>query len=242
MTLRQRLAAVLARRLGRRGFEIRRHPAARRQTIFARLDVDLVLDVGAADGGYGRTLRQFGYAGPIVSYEPMPEAFADLSAHIAADPDWTAHQVALGAQAGTADLNIASNRTSSSLLPMLEAHTVAAPHVRYVDRREVEVARLDALAVAPIAAARRPFLKVDTQGFEREVLAGASGVLDDLAGLQLELSFVELYEGGMLIDEAVSWAYRAGFQLVVTEQGYAAPSGEILQMDGIFVRDPSDLY
>jgi hypothetical protein len=47
---------------------------------------------------------------------------------------------------------------------------------------------------------------------------------------------VPLYDGGMLADEAISWAYGQGFHLVGIEQGYTAPSGEILQVDGVFVR------
>ncbi|RZI85429.1 MAG: gsc-like protein, partial [Microbacterium sp.] len=56
-------------------------------------------------------------------------------------------------------------------------------------------------------------------------------------GLQLELSFVPLYEGGMLADEAISMAYDAGFHLEVIEQGWAARTGQMLQADGIFFRD-----
>ena len=59
-------------------------------------------------------------------------------------------------------------------------------------------------------------------------------------GIQLELSFIPLYDGGMLVDEAVAWAYEQGFHLVNVEQGYAAPSGEILQVDGVFVRSTSE--
>ena len=39
------------------------------------------------------------------------------------------------------------------------------------------------------------FLKIDAQGYEAEVLAGAAGLLERLAGIQLEMSLVPLYEG-----------------------------------------------
>lgn len=242
MTWKHRLATAAAIRLGRRGYEVRRHPAARRQAILQRAEVDLVLDVGAADGGYGSTLRAFGYTGPIVSFEPMNAAFEALSRTVADDPEWFARRLALGAEPGTATLNVASNRTSSSMLPMLDAHVDAAPHVRYIATETIEVARLDDVAADVLGDARRPFLKIDTQGFERDVLAGAVATIPRLAGLQLELSFVELYEGGMLVDEAIAWAYEAGFVLAVVEQGYAAPSGEILQIDGVFIRPDEHVY
>ena len=229
-----------AEQLARRGMELRRHSATRRQAMLAKHDVDLVLDVGGADGGYGTKLRKFGYTGRVVSFEPLSAAFDALSATIADDPAWTAHHVALGAEPGQATINVASNSQSSSLLPMLDAHRAAAPSVQYVAEETVTIARLDDIAAEDVRSSRHPFLKVDTQGFEREVLAGGSATVERCVGLQLELSFIPLYDGGMLVDEAIAWAYARGFHLVGIEQGYAAPSGEILQVDGVFVRNDAD--
>ncbi|WP_375001002.1 FkbM family methyltransferase [Aeromicrobium sp. CTD01-1L150] len=237
MRAREQMVRLVATGLGRRGLEVRRHAATRRQKMLSRHDVDLVLDVGAADGGYGATLRSFGYTGTIVSFEPLREVFARLATAIETDPAWSARNVALGAEPGETTINVASNSTSSSILPMLGPHLEAAPHVTYVGQESITVSTLDAEAADVLAAHERPFLKVDTQGFEREVIAGGATTLDQCVGVQLELSFVPLYEGGMLVDEAVSWAYDHGFHLVGIEQGYAAPSGEILQVDGVFVRD-----
>ncbi|MBO9521827.1 MAG: FkbM family methyltransferase [Nocardioidaceae bacterium] len=220
----------------RRGFEIRRHPAVRRQRMFAARGVDLVLDVGAATGLFGKELRQFGYTGRIVSFEPMAASFATLRERAQGDTLWDVRNVALGDEAGEASINVASNRDSSSLLPMEHAHTDAEPGVTYVGQEVIRVERLDDIAGELIGDAGKVFLKLDTQGFERNVLAGGKETLDRLVGLQLELSFVPLYSGGMLVDEAISMAYGAGFQLEVIEQGWAAPSGQMLQADGIFFR------
>ena len=226
-----------ADQLARRGLEVRRHSSWRRQAMLAKHDVDLVLDAGAADGGYGKSLRKFGYTGRIVSFEPLSESYESLSATIRNDPTWTAHQLALGAESGPATINIASNRASSSFRAMLDSHRAAAPAVDYVAQETVTVSRLDDVDDEYVTSARRPFLKVDTQGFEREVLAGGTNLVSRCVGLQLELSFIPLYDGGMLVDEAIAWAYEQGFHLVNVEQGYSAPSGEILQVDGVFTRD-----
>jgi FkbM family methyltransferase len=221
--------------VARRGFEVHRHSSARRQSVLERRGIDLVLDVGAADGGYGTGLRSFGYTGDIVSFEPIAATYARLQDVTAGDPRWTARHLGLGAEAGSATINIASNGFSSSLLPMLDAHIDAAPQVRYVGEETITISTLDA-ETAPLLEGRRTFLKIDTQGFEREVLAGGAATVAAVVGIQLELSLVPLYEGGILIDEAISWAYDHGFQMVGLEQGYAAPTGEILQVDGVFVR------
>lgn len=222
----------IAEQLARRGFEVRRHPAARRQKLLARHHVDLVIDVGAADGGYGRQLRSFGYTGRIESFEPLAAAYAKLST--SADGNWGTHHHALGAAAGETVINVASNSNSSSILPMLDAHREAAPQVDYVGQETIRVERLDDVAV--LDDARASFLKIDTQGFEKSVIKGAPETVAKVVGLQLEISFVPLYDGGMLADEAISWGYDNGFRVVGIEQGYAAPTGEILQMDAVFMR------
>lgn len=221
----------------KRGFEIRRHPAARRQKMFAARGVDLVLDVGGANGGYGRALRQFGYAGRIVSFEPLANSFQELSANIAGDPSWTARNHALGDEPGEAEIHVASNSTSSSLLPMKDSHLEAEPSVGIVGTETIRVERLDDAAAEVVGPKDTVFLKIDTQGFERHVLAGGPETLARSVGLQLELSFIPLYEGGMLANEAISMAYDAGFHLEVIEQGWASRTGQMLQADGIFFRD-----
>ena len=201
----------------------------------AERGVDLVLDVGAADGGFARELRSFGYTGDIVSFEPRRAAHATLAAGAAADARWSTRAVALGEEPGRAHINVASNETSSSLLPLGREHVAAAPQVAYVGTEEIDVSTLDAEAL-DLVAGRAAVLKVDTQGFERQVLAGGPGVVDAIVGLQLELSFTPMYDGGMLVDEAISWAYDHGFTLVVVEQGFASPDGRVLQADGFFLR------
>lgn len=202
--------------------------------------IDVVLDVGAARGGFGRELRDFGYEGRIVSFEPLGDAHRDLSELTATDPGWTAVRTAIGAEQGTATINVASNSTSSSLLPMGAAHLDAAPEVNYVGTEEVTMSRLDDVAPAHLHEASRTFLKVDTQGFERSVLEGAPETLARCEGLQLELSLTSLYDGGMVVDEAIAMAYARGFELTALFQGFTSPDGRLLQVDGVFFRNPAD--
>jgi hypothetical protein len=120
---------------------------------------------------------------------------------------------------------------------MKDSHREAEPRVGIVGEETIRVERLDDVAAEIVGANDTVFLKIDTQGFERHVLAGGPDILARCVGLQLELSFVPLYEGGMLIDEAISMAYAAGFHLEVIESGWASHTGQMLQSDGIFFRD-----
>lgn len=225
-----------ARFLARRSLVLQRNPAVRRQALLREFGVDLVLDVGAARGGYAGDLRAFGYTGRIISFEPLAAAFADLETTCAGDPSWTAVNVALGATSGRATINVASNSDSSSLLEMASAHRDAAPAIDITAQEEIEVARLDDLAPTLLPPSRAPYLKLDTQGFERQVLDGGAATVAECVGLQLELSFVPLYEGGMLVDEAISHAYDLGFTLMGIERGFGSSTGQTLQADGVFFR------
>jgi hypothetical protein len=82
------------------------------------------------------------------------------------------------------------------------------------------------------------FLKIDVQGFEQHVLAGGESTINDrCAGLQLELSFLPLYEGGMLINQALDLVYSMGFTLTGLLPCFVDPrDGQMLQADGIFFR------
>lgn len=232
-----RLTRVVLEQLARRGFVVRRHLGARRRTLLARHGVEVVFDVGAAKGAYGRELRQFGYDATIVSFEPMAEPYGELAAAAANDPRWSARHCALGREAGTSTINVASKRDSSSMLPMNDAHRTAAPQVDYVGTEEITVERLDDVAGEWLDSGATGFLKLDTQGFEQDVLAGAEHTLPRCAGLQLELSFVRLYDGGPLAHELLTLAYDHGFRMVGVDPGFAAPSGEVLQAEGLLFRE-----
>src|SRR6266511_3295949 len=95
-------------------------PNLRRQILLDAYRIDTVIDVGANVGQYGRRLRDAGYRGQILSFEPIPDAFHALESQAVADPRWTCEQVAVGAVDGEAMLHVSGNSVSSSLLPTHE--------------------------------------------------------------------------------------------------------------------------
>jgi FkbM family methyltransferase len=215
----------------------RAHADDRHVRLLRTLGVDLVLDVGANVGQFGARLRRSGYTGAIVSFEPMASAFAALGARAASDSRWTALNMGLGDRSGPALLHVAGNSGSSSLLEMLPAHLSAAPGSAYVGTEAVQIRRLDELADELLGAYRFPCLKVDTQGFELAVMRGAGDHLGRMAMLRLELLLVPLYTRAPLYDEVMRFVGDAGFALAGVEPGFAdRQSGQLLAMDGLFVR------
>jgi FkbM family methyltransferase len=225
------------------GFDIRRYnPAssesARLMRILSAHEVNLVLDVGANTGQYCLFLREFGYRGKVVSFEPLLSAYEQLLKRSRKDRHWIiAPRTAIGERTGEITLQISGNSQSSSVLNMLDAHICSAPESAYVGEQQVAMHRLDEIARSHVDAARSSYLKIDVQGYESQVLDGASGILPRITGIQIELSLVPLYDRQMLYRAMIDKLDALGYELHAVLPVFSdARSGRLLQMDGIFIR------
>lgn len=203
-----------------------------------KFGIDLILDVGANTGQFVSEIRRGGYAGNIVSFEPLSEAHGKLLQASNGDAKWDIYpRCALGDRNGEVEINIAGNSQSSSILPMLESHRSAAPESAYQGKELVPIKTLDAVAGQYLKNAHAPFLKIDTQGFEWQVLDGARATLPHVRGVLLELSLVPLYEGQHLWLEIMARLEAEGFVLWAFEPVFSDPlDGRTLQVDGIYYR------
>lgn len=208
-----------------------------RAELIAERAIDSVVDVGANEGLFARRLRDEGFSGRIISFEPLSRAFVLLESASALDPDWECVRLALGATTGKKSLNVARNLASSSFLPMDRGLPEAEPRLAYIGREECSVSTLDALAADLFRARERLYLKLDVQGFELEVLRGAEATLDRVLALEAELSLTMVYEGAPLMDEVVAYLAERDYALLQTEPAYVHPrTRETLQVNGLFVR------
>jgi len=213
-------------------FDGRYFVTRRRMEILDALDVDLVVDVGANEGQFGRELRSQGYSQRITSFEPLSSAFERLTSNC--DNSWNAHRVALGATAGTALLNRSRNSWSSSLLPITLRHVEASPSSCYVGAEEVDVRTLDSFEVD----GERIYLKIDAQGYEMKILEGAEETISRaVVALELELSTTTLYENQTLVGDVLGAARERDFVILSLVPAFMDPrTQEILQFDGIFAK------
>jgi FkbM family methyltransferase len=223
------------------GFDVVRWPheqiARARSEVFNRQGVQTVVDVGANEGQYGLRLREWGFSRKIVSFEPLAGPYARLEVASASDPLWFTQRAAVGAETGSITINVAANEgASSSALPMLKSHVIAAPHANYIGRETCNLVTLDSVGPS-LWRNERLHLKVDVQGFEGHVIRGAARTLQQAVSMELEVSFVPLYEGGMLFPEALDVARDHGFVLAGINPGFGDPATlELLQADVLFVR------
>jgi FkbM family methyltransferase len=206
--------------------------------LLRRYRINCVLDVGANRGQYGRRLRRIGFEGHIMSFEPVAATFAELQETVAADPRWTAHPYALGREDTSASMNVVPG-TLSSLLPPTQFGSARYARLRDPAPEEVEVRRLDGILDEVLADVpdARPYLKLDTQGFDLEAFAGLGDRVRDIVAMQSEVSVVEIYAGMPPMAEALETYEAAGFEITgLFPVSREAETGRVLEFDCVMVR------
>jgi len=222
------------------GVQIKRFPdkdLARRLKIIKNLGVNLILDVGANTGQYAKEMRSLGYRGRLVSFEPLQSAYRLLEKSALKHSNWKVYRYALGDQDGRINLNVSGNSFSSSILNMLPAHEKSAPGSSYIAVEEIEIKTLDSVFYSFFSTGDQVMLKIDTQGYEKQVLDGAREALKFIQIVQVEMSLTPLYQSGWLFQDVILFLHGIGFELYSLENGFSDPlSGQLLQVDGIFIK------
>lgn len=184
------------------GYEIiksKKHPTPGSHTInlINQYDIDLVLDVGANTGQFAEKLRIDGYVGDIHSFEPVTATFQYLLDASNDDSKWHIHKKALSFEEGELEINISE---SSDLSSFLDANVYGKDRFAEIKKSGSEVVDVSTVDVflekkIPNYRSRNIFLKMDTQGFDLQVFAGASKSINSIVCLLSELSFTHIYDG-----------------------------------------------
>jgi FkbM family methyltransferase len=154
-------------------------------TVLPRWNPKVCIDVGANVGDYAEMLLQSTSA-EVHCFEPQPAVFDRLSARLAPyGPRVVAVPSGVGAQAGRLTLHYSE---SASELASFRPEVNAIDYVRNDQRVEVDVLRLDDY-VRGAGLTRVDFLKIDTEGYELEVLEGAQDLIRDLRPTAVQLEF-----------------------------------------------------
>jgi FkbM family methyltransferase len=208
------------------------HQHGRTLDEIKRLEINVVLDVGANRGHYARHLRMLGYDGHILSFEPDPGTFRHLQAAAEGDDRWVAVNAALGASEGVMNLNVIQTEDGETTLSSFREHIGDLPtHVVSVAISTVR----EALRVSRLPADQRVFLKMDTQGFDLEVFAGGEDV-DAIALIQSEVSVIPLYKGMPTYLKALETYQAAGFSLLELFVVNRTAEGAVLEYDALLAR------
>lgn len=184
--------------------------------LLTRSRIDCVIDVGANIGQYGNELRMIGYRGHILSFEPVAGCYAQLAARAAKDPKWQWFHYALGSEAGSAMINEMELSVFNSFREPYSVETRIHDHENKIVRQsEVQIRRLDDMLPRIISehSVSHVFLKMDTQGFDLEVFAGARSFLPKIVAMQSELPVKRIYKDSIIWRDALAVYEAAGFTL-----------------------------
>ena len=194
--------------------------------VFTALGVTCVIDVGANKGQYARMLRdEAGFTGRIASVEPAPATFGSLAETMRGDPAWAGFQFGLGEEEAEATLRVRSSDEWSSV-HKLNAYVAERFGTTEIGTEQIAVRRLDSVFDELVAGHERVFLKVDTQGHDLAVVEGLGNRA--VSGIQVELSFIPVYEGTPRFAEAMEVLAsrdiypQHSFRSVEQRMGYAS--------------------
>lgn len=206
--------------------------------VLETYEVNCVLDVGANSGQYANSLREAGYNEYIASFEPMPQAAAELSKKAESDPRWSVYPMALGSTSATLPFNAVPGTGSSLLTPSdfgrCRFHDLDEPDVIAVPVRRLDEVLDNVLENVPDP---RPYLKMDTQGYDLEVFSGAGARTRDFVAMQSEVSLVQIYDGMPRMQLALDTYEKAGFEITgmfpVTRE---VRTGRVIEFDCVLTR------
>lgn len=207
--------------------------------LFDHIGVDCVIDIGANEGQYCTFLRnEAGYRGRIICFEPIPEVATRLKQRMEYDSGVVVHNVALGPTDGVVRLNLAAYSVFSSVLNPLTDEVSRFDGANTVVRTADCPMRSVSSVLTEVQQEIQPhslFMKLDTQGFDLDILKGAGITLKTVSAIQTEASFHPIYAEMPDYHATISYLKGQGF---VLSSIYPAEGGRfpiLIEADCIFV-------
>ena len=180
--------------------------------VLQMLDCRLVVDIGANRGQFALIAKKSFPSAKIVAFEPLKEPAAIFRRIFSSDPLVVLHETAIGPEEKKMTMHVSRADDSSSLLPISALQSRLFPGTAEKEIRTVQVKSLDAI-LSTKDIQKPALLKIDVQGFEKEVLDGCTSLLPSFSYVYVECSFVELYVGQSLAHEVISFLDKFGFIL-----------------------------
>ena len=222
-------------------------PEANLAFMFASLFINCVIDVGAHTGEFASHIRELGYRGRIVSFEPVSEHFDRLATRMSGDRHWRGFRMALGAEDREAEIHVTRSSTYTSFLaPSRFGKDLFDDDLRSVREERVQIRRLDGIWDQCVAGIEKPvvFLKMDTQGLDLEVLRGTGNRLESVSAIQTEVSLKPIYSGMTTgLADSLAQLKELGFEPTSFAPVSRDPVDHLrlIEMDCILIRAASEV-
>jgi FkbM family methyltransferase len=196
----------------------------------ARNSPIIIFDVGANVGQTISKLKKICPQSQIHAFEPSPECFSDLLLNTSSYSGIVYNNIGLGADVKTVQFyENELNDISSFLEPTNElwGKTKSINQLKIMTLNEY---------VTNNKISRVNFLKIDTQGYELEVLKGAENQLKagKIDVIQLEITLRKLYSDLPQMDLIIKYLLDLGYKLVAF-YGFHNDNVEAMWTDAIFI-------
>lgn len=198
--------------------------------------ISTVLDIGANDGGFAKKIRKIIPEAKIYSFEPIKQVFDNLRINLKKDSSIEFFNIGLGSKNSNMKINKNEFSPSSSILEMNSPHKINFPYTKKTFKEEIIIKRLDDI-MKEIKIKDKLLIKIDVQGYEKEVILGGIKTISKADIIILETSFVELYKKQPLFEKIYEIMTKLGFKYAGSFEELKSPLDEqVLQQDSIFVR------
>lgn len=194
--------------------------------------VSTLIDVGVC-GGTPDVYGHFPNA-DLILIDPLPDS-EELFAKSVEGRNWKFFNFALGAASGSVTLHREIGKEAkSSLLERSELTKVDGRHSEH----EVSQVTLDSLT-QDMDLEKPVGLKIDTEGYELEVLKGATATLAHCAFVIVECSIRPRFESSYSAEELIGFLADQGFSLDYVLSNDSNRKGQIVFIDLGFIKKPN---
>lgn len=208
------------------------------KNILEQGQFDVVLDVGANKGQFAQLLRKAGFAGQILSFEPVAATFAHLQQQAQSDSMWRVFQLALGEAKEQKKINVFDASDFSSLLKPSEFGKEAFDQLKTMREELIQINTLDNFLLENgLNQYQKILLKMDTQGFDLSVFRGASQTLRCIHAIVSEVSFAPIYDGMPNYHAALAEYESQGFAITGLFPVTRKSNQAIIEMDCVMVKE-----
>ncbi|MBK1645073.1 hypothetical protein CKO25_10495 [Thiocapsa imhoffii] len=171
----------------------------------------IILDVGANSGQTIDALLDVFVSPKIYAFEPSSIIFRDLESKCYPE-NVQIYNYGLGARSEVRSFRNYRNSLLSSFLDLSASDQNPFRKTGLSRKEKVRIETVDSFLESQ-GIKQLNLLKIDTQGFEMEVLrgAGSSFKAGQINFVQLEMNFFSLYEGQATATELIAYLTEAGF-------------------------------
>lgn len=197
----------------------------------------IILDVGANDGWFAKIVFRFWPKAKIISFEPLKSMHPFLELLKEQKGTYTYEKIGLGEENKKFMIN---EFGTSGLSSFKEIHSSYAYDAQFFNQQVNKSYEVDVLTLDDYVFDRQIegefCLKVDTQGFEMEVLRGAQKLFESkrIKVVIIELMTIEKYQGATLYHEIICYLEIRGFRLVDIHNSYYEQNGKLSEFDAVF--------